>query len=98
MAKKEEWVNPRIIDFNLSKWEEEKMTHYISFYNGLYIGCAVKDTEITYMDVAQTILDIELTKKMYSSRLSKVKCIIKEKPITFYISGRRAEVSYALPR
>jgi hypothetical protein len=98
MAKKEEWVNPRIIDFNLSKWDEGEMIHYISFYNGLYIGCAIKNSEITYLDVARTVLDIELTKKMYSSRLSKLKCTFKDKTVTFYISGRRVEVTYALPR
>jgi hypothetical protein len=97
MAKKEEWVNPRLIDFTLSKWEGDKMTQYISSYNELYIGCVIKTPEITYIDVARAVLDIELTKKMYSSRLSKLKQTIKDKEITFYISARRVEVSYALP-
>ena len=98
MAKKEEWVNPRLIDFTLSKWDEEKSTHYICSYNGLYLGCVIKTSDITYTDVAKTIIDIELTKKMYSSRLSKLKCTIKDKEIIFYISVRRVEVSYAMPR
>jgi hypothetical protein len=98
MAKKEEWVNPRLIDFTLSKWDEETDTQYIGSYNGLFIGCAIKTPNITYKDIARTMLDTELTKKMFSSRLSKLKVLIKEEEITFYISARRVEVSYALPR
>jgi len=98
MVKEEEWVNPQIIEFNLSKWDKEKMTHYIGFYNGLYFGCAVNATDITGLEIARAVLDVELKKKFYSSRLSKSECTINDKKVTFYISVRRTEVAYALPR
>lgn len=98
MPKKEEWINPRLIDFTLSKWDAEKMTQFICFYNELYIGCAIKTPDIAYIDIAKAVLGIELTKKMYSSRLSKLKCLIKDEEIIFYISVRRVEVTYVLPR
>jgi len=97
--KKEEWVNPRIIDFNLSKWDHEKSVHYISTYNGLYIGCAVNPgSGITDMDIANAILNMELTAKMFSSNLSRKKLTVKDKEIKFIISPRRVEVTYGLPR
>ena len=97
MAKKEEWVNPRLIDFTLSKWNNENSVTYLSFYNGVYVGCVVKPSDINYMDIAKAILDIEITNKMVSSRLSKRKCPVKDQLITFHISTRRVEVSYSLP-
>lgn len=97
--KKEEWVNPRIIDFNLGKWDHEKSIHYISHYNGLYVGCALKpDSGITDMDIANVILNMELTGRMYSSNLSRRVLTVKDKKIKFAISPRRVEVTYALPR
>lgn len=98
MSEKKEFVSPRVIDFTLSKWEEGNAIQYIAFYNGLYIGCTVKADDMTNQDIAKAIIDIELTKKLYSRRLSKIKCIIKDKTVVFYISGRRVEVSYALPK
>lgn len=96
--KKEEWINPRIIDFNLGKWDHEKSIHYISNYNGLYIGCALRpESGITDMEIANTILNMELTPKMYSSNLSRKKLTVKGKEIKFVISPRRVEVTYALP-
>ena len=97
--KKEEWVNPRIIDFNLSKWDYEKSIHYIANYNGLFIGCAVSsDSGITYIDIAHTILNMELTAKMFSSNLSRKKLTVKDTEIKFVISPRRVEVTYGLSR
>ncbi len=95
--KKEEWVNPRVIDFNLSKWDHEKSIHYISQYNGLYIGCALKpDSGITDMDIANAFLNLELTDRMYSANLSRKVIIIKDKKIKLAISPRRVEVTYAI--
>jgi hypothetical protein len=68
------------------------------FYNGLYFGCAVNATDISDLEIARAVLDVELKKKFYSSRLSKSECTINDKKVTFYISGRRTEVAYALPR
>ena len=97
--KKEEWKNPRVIDFNLGKWDHEKSIHYNSHYNGLYIGCALKpDSGITDMDIANTILNMELTPRMYSSNLSRKTLIAKDKKVLFIISPRRVEVSYGLAR
>mgnify|MGYP006979482446 CR=1 FL=1 len=97
--KKEEWVNPRIIEFNLSKWDHEKHIHYISYYNGLYIGCSIKPgTDVTYMEIANVILSMELTPRMYSSNLSRMTVTVKDKPVRFIISPRRVEVSYGLAR
>lgn len=98
MPQKQEFVNPRVIDFNLSKWEEGKIIQYIAFYNGLYIGSTVKPDDMTYLDIAKAVLGIELTKKLYSKRLSKIKCTINDKTVVFHISVRRVEVTYALPK
>ena len=97
--KKEEWVNPRIIDFSLSKWDHEKSVHYISNYYGRYIGCAVNPgSGITDMDIANAILNMEMTSKMFSANLSRKKITVKDKELKFVISPRRVEVTYGLPR
>ena len=97
--KKEEWVNPRVIDFNLGKWDHGKSIHYISHYNGLYIGCALKpDSGITDMDIANAILNMELTARMFSSNLSRKVLIVRDKKIKFVMSPRRVEVSYGLAK
>lgn len=97
--KKEEWVNPRIIEFNLSKWDHEKYIHYISYYNGLYIGCSIKPgTDVTDMEIANVILSMELTPRMYSSNVSRLTVTVKEKQVRFIVSPRRVEVSYGLAR
>ena len=98
MKKEEEWANPKVIEFNLARWDKEKMTHYIASYNGLYFGCAIKVSDITDLDIARAILDIGLTTKFHSARISKSACTIKDKTVTFLISARRTEVAYALPR
>jgi len=100
MAKrKEEWANPRIIEFNLSKWENEKYNHYIGYFNGLYIGCAIKPgTDVSDMEIANEILNLELTARMYSSNLSRRTVTIRDKKIQLIISPRRVEVSYGLSR
>ena len=96
MAKKEKWVNPRLLNFNLSCWEEAKGKSYICRYNGLYIGCIISDENIEYMDVARAVLAIDLTKNLYSRNLTRLQGNIRDLPVSFVISPRRVEVSYGI--
>lgn len=97
MERREDWINPQIIDLKLSRWKKEKGTSYIGRYNKLYFGCVIKSSDITPLDIVNAILLMDIPDEMYSWSLSKKKCKIKDKVITFYLSIRRVEISYGLP-
>ncbi len=50
------------------------------------------------MDIANAILNMEMTSKMFSANLSRKKITVKDKELKFVISPRRVEVTYGLPR